>query len=108
MKESRDVKKITDIPGIENYLNNVFKFKCYDQSDGLAIFEFEEPGEKKISLEIHKEVHKYLFYIDKLIEIISDEEEIQYLQWTERDFFEDKLLRSFCYRPLVSDDEKEL
>ena len=103
----KDVKKISDIPGIENYLNNVFKFLCYDKGDGLVVYVFEEPGVKTVTLEVCKEEHKYIMGIDKLVNIIADEKEIQFLQWSESDFFNDHPLGSYCYRPLVPEDQKD-
>lgn len=105
MRVEKDVKRITDIPGIEDYLTNVFTFICYDKSDESVIYQFILPGKKTITIDLSKSVHRYIMGIDLLIDIIS-ETDIEYLSWTERELGSDEIIARYDYRPLAPENEK--
>ena len=105
----KDVKRITDIPGVEDYLNNVFTFLCYDKGDDSVIYQFTLPGRvrKTITIDLSKPEYKYIMGIELLIDIISDQT-IEYLSWTEKVFgLQEDQITTYHYRPLVPENEKD-
>jgi hypothetical protein len=99
----KDVKRITDIPGIEDYLTNVFTFICYDKGDQSVIYEFTVPGKKKITIDLSQPVYDFITGKILLIDIITDQT-IEYFCWGEREL---GTTTSYQYRPFVPENEKD-
>jgi hypothetical protein len=103
MSIGKDVKRITDIPGIEDYLTNVFTFICYDKGDESVIYQFTVPGKKTITIDLSQPVYDFITGKILLIDIITDQT-IEYFCWSEREL---GTTISYQYRPFVPENEKD-
>lgn len=102
--ETKDVRKVLDIPDIEDYLQTVFTLVLYEVGDRNIIYEAELPNNYRIMVDIISNETLIEGKFD-LAEIISHYN-IGFLQW---DMYNDLDIRisSYMYRPLVHDCDKD-
>ena len=101
--EAKDVKKILDIPNIEDYLTDVFMLDLYEVGDKTIIYKTNLPNRHSISIDMHSDESLILGKLD-LAEIIAHYK-IGFLNWVE---FNDlgNVVSNFMYRPLIYENRK--
>ena len=102
MKNIIDVKRISDIPNIENYLDEYFCLDMYDKGDNTQFYELVLDNSDIITINIISDENLIENGIP-LISIIS-QYNIYFLEFT----YESNVSSvSYCYRPLINGYCKE-
>lgn len=102
----KDVKEIHDIPDIENYLDFWFDLKLYDVGDKTAFYGHYLTEEKKgLHLEIISD-SSVIEPTETLLELITGDK-IFYLEFSITKVLDVEFKESYCYRPLVPEEDKE-
>lgn len=102
--KTKDVKKVLDIPEIENYLQNIFTLELYEVGDRTIIYKSVLPNYHTISIEIISD--------EKLIEGKLDlagiiaHYDILFFQWTTRNDL-GQSISSYWYRPAINDRDRD-
>jgi len=99
----KDVRKILDIPGIEDYLANVFHLDLYEAGDRTIIYKCRLPNRHEIVIDMNSE-ESLILGKQELADILVNYK-IEFFQWVE---FNDlgKTVSAFMYRPHVEESEK--
>ena len=100
----KDVKKILDIPNIEDYLTNEFELLLFDVVDRLVIFTCDLPNGDEINLEIMSD-ELLIEGKDDLAGILTHYD-VAFLQWIVYNDLEE-MPTAFMYRPLVDEVSKD-
>ena len=101
----KDVKEIHDIPEIELHLDKIFTLVLYEVGDKLQIYEYQLSSLFYFNLEIHGD-ETLIEGRDKLSNLIT-QCDIGYLQFSLIDKSIEKAIESWCYRPLVPEENKD-
>jgi hypothetical protein len=103
MKEPIDIKKITDIPEIENYLEYLFQLKIYERGDKTIIYECHLNNLHRIEIDMISDESLIEGELE-LVQILTHYE-IAYFHWILFDDLDNKI-QDYQYRPLVDDSQK--
>jgi len=99
----KDVKKILDIPNIEDHLRTIFELDLYEVGDRTIIYKTTLPNNHKIVIDLNSDESLILGKQD-LAEILTHYD-IGFFDWKEYNDL-DEAVSSFMYRPLVDESEK--
>jgi len=99
----KDVKKILDIPNIEDYLRTKFELDLYEVGDKTILYKYALPNKHTIWLELHSNETLIFGKLD-LAGIIAHYD-IGFFEWSEVNDLDD-CISAFWYRPLIKESEK--
>lgn len=102
--KTKDVKKVLDIPRIEDYLQTVFDLVLYEVGDRTVIYESILPNNHMISIEIISDEKLIEGRLD-LAEMIAHYN-LGFFQWSVFNDL-DVCISSYMYRPKKSDCNKD-
>ena len=104
--EVLDVKKITDIPGIEDYLDKTFSLSCYDRGDNTQIYTYEIDTLNSIVVEIISD-EKLLTCKEFLADLIN-QDNVGYLSFStyKGPEYGQTITSGYHFRPGVEEFEK--
>ena len=99
--KSIDVKQIIDIPNLEKFLDDCFHLMVYEVEDKLQIY---RNTPETIELTIHSDENT-IFQLSNLSDLIT-QDNIEYFSFSYIDAIKGEMLKSFAYRPLIPEKEK--
>lgn len=98
-----DVKKILDIPNIENYIKYLFELDLYERGDRTIFYKCYLENLYEIRIEIVSNESLIIGELD-LAEILAHYE-IGFFQWTIKDDL-GNTKESYMYRPNIDESKK--
>ena len=99
----KDVRQITDIPEIENYLRFMFRLECYDVGDKTQIYRCDLSTSSFIIVELISD-ESLIEGIEELANLVT-QENLHYFGFTIR--LMDEIVDSYHYRPLIDESKKD-
>jgi hypothetical protein len=105
MKEINDLRKPTDIPNIERFVDLEFKLLHYCKGDNVQFYRYEDE-EKGLwyNLDLVND-NQLILGSDSFWDLICGYEDLQYMYFCVS-IGESDIIESYDYRPLVEDSEK--
>ena len=100
----KDVKQITDIPGIENYLSEYFILILHDPFDLASFYEHKVNDSTVIRVGYDIESKDLVEGCVELSDVVS-REDIVFFSW--HVVVNNAPITNYCYRPLVNESDKQ-